>query len=182
MSYENRPPEWRKWFGRIITIDPTMCQRFQCGGFSVNANNHPVEIIQPDAQVDRILEALRDGRLKDITESHKKGMSIKGIGHSATTSEDTGKRIYITTGKDGSIAIKSAETKEEIEKCEATIKSTGIIVPQDYKFADPIGFEGRLLPGQESLILHNLEEKVANANSKVFGAAPTIKPGPRKVN
>lgn len=182
MSYENTPPEWRKWFGRIITIDPTKCQRFQCGGFFVNASNHPVEIVQPDAQVDRILEGLRDGRLKDITDSHTKGMGIKGIGHSAAKSEDTGKRIYITTDRNGSIAIKAAETPEEIEKCEATIKKTGIIVPQDYKFADPMAFEGRLLPGQESFALHNLEEKVDAANKKVFGDTPTIKPGPRKVS
>lgn len=180
-EYENKPAEWRKWFGRIITIDPTKCQRFSCGGFSVNANNHPIEIIQPNAQVDKLLEGLRDGRLKDITDSHQKGMSIKGIGHSATKSEDTGKRVYITVDRNGGIAIKTAESAADIAACEATIKKTGIIVPQDYKVAAPIGFEGRIQPGQEALILHNLEEKVEAANTKVFGAAPTIKPGPRKV-
>ena len=182
MSYESSPPEWRKWFGRTLTIDPTKCSIFSCGGFYVNANNHPIEIIQPNAQVDKILEGLRDGRLKDITDSHNKGMSIKGIGHSATKSENTGKKIYITTDRNGGLAIKAADTPEEIAKCEATIKKTGIIVPQDYKFANPIGFEGRLLPGQESLVLHNLEEKIDAANKKVFGDSPIIKPGPRKAN
>jgi hypothetical protein len=182
MSYDNKPVEWRKWFGRIITIDPTKCQRFQCGGFSINAHNHPIEIIQPDAQVDRILEGIRDGRLKDITDSHKRGMSIKGIGHTATSSENTGKKVYITVDKNGGMAIKSAETPEEIAVCEYAIKQRGIIIPDEYKIANPIGYEGRVQPGQESLILHNLEEKVEAANTKVFGATPTVKPGPYKVN
>lgn len=182
MSYENRPPEWRKWFGRIITIDPTKCQRFQCGGFFVNASNHPVEIIQPDAQVDRILEGLRDGRLKDITDSHTKGMSIKGIGHTATTSENTGKKVYITVDRNGGMAFKSAETPEEIAACDSQIKKSGIIVPDNYKIAAPLGFEGRIQPGQESLVLHNLEEKIEAANKKVFGETPTIIPGPRKAS
>lgn len=182
MSYETKPPEWRKWFGRIITIDPTKCQRFQCGGFSINAHNHPVEIIQPDAQVDKILEGIRDGRLKDITDSHRKGMGIRGIGHSGTTSEDTGKRVYITVDRNGGLAIKAAETPAEVAKCEAEIKRQGIIIPDEYKIADPIGAEGRLLPGQESLVLHNLEQKVEAANKKVFGEAPTLKPGPHRTN
>jgi hypothetical protein len=182
MSYETSPPEWRKWFGRVITIDPTKCQRFQCGGFSVNAHNHPIEIIQPNAQVNQILEGLKDGRLKDITESHKQGMSIKGIGHTATKSEDTGKRVYITVDKNGGLAIKSAETPEEIAKCEDAIKKRGIIIPDEYKIAKPLGFEGRVKPGEESLVLHNLEEKVEAANSKVFGSVQTIKPGPHKVS
>lgn len=178
MSYENRPPEWRKYFGRIITIDPTKCQKFHCGGFSVNVHNHPVEIIQPDAQVDKILEGLRDGRLKDITDSHRKGMNIAGIGHSATKSVDTGKRVYITVDRNGGMAIKSAETPEEIAQCDSEIKHHGIIIPTEYKIASPIGAEGRLLPGQESLVLHNLQEKVEAANKKIFGDTPIIKPGP----
>lgn len=182
MSYENSPPEWRKWFGRIITIDPTKCQRFQCGGFAVNANNHPVEIIQPNAQVDRILEGIRDGRLKDITESHRHGMGIRGIEHTATSSEDTGKRVYITVDRNGGLAIKAVETPEEIAKCEAIIKERKIIIPDEYKIAAPIGYEGRVKPGEESLVLHNLEEKVQSANSKVFGTAQVYKPGPNKVN
>lgn len=182
MSYENRPPEWRKWFGRIITIDPTKCQRFQCGGFAVNAHNHPVEIIQPDAQVDRILEGLRDGRLRDITDSHQKGLSIPGIGHTATKSENTGKKVYITVDRNGGLAIKAAETPEQIAACDEAIKQRGIIIPDEYKIGAPIGYEGRVKPGEEALILHNLEEKVENANTKVFGASPTIKPGPHKAS
>lgn len=181
MSYENRPPEWRKWFGRIITIDPTKCQRFQCGGFYVNASNHPVEIIQPDAQVDRILEGIRDGRLKDITNSHVQGMHIDGMGHSATSSKDTGKRVYITVDKNGGMAFKSAETPEQIEECEDAIKKRGIIMPDNYKIADPLDIQGRISPGEESLVLHNLQEKVDTANRKVFGETPIIKPGPHKV-
>ena len=131
MSYENSPPEWRKSFGRIITIDPTKCRIFNCGGFSVNVHNHPVEIIQPNAQVNKILEGLQDGRLKDITESHKRGLGIKGIGHSATSSEDTGKRVYFTTTTDGGLAIKTAETPEEIALCDRrsrrqVFRSTGL--------------------------------------------------------
>jgi hypothetical protein len=180
MSYENSPPEWRKWFGRIITIDPTNCRIFSCGGFSVNAHNHPVEIIQPNAQVNKILEGLHDGRLKDITESHKRGLGIKGIGHSATSSEDTGKRVYFTTTTDGGLAIKTAGTPEEIAICEATIKKTGVIVPQDYKLELPIGTEGRVQPGQEALLLHGLNELVEKANTKVYGSTPIVKPGPIK--
>jgi hypothetical protein len=109
-------------------------------------------------------------------------MYIKGNGHSATKSEDTGKRVYITVDRNGGLAIKSAETPEEIAVCEDAIKKRGIIVPQEYKIADPIGFEGRLRPGEEALILHNLGEKVEAANAKVFGSTPTIKPGPNKVS
>lgn len=180
MSYENRPAEWRHWYGRTVTIDPTKCQRFQCGGFYVNAHNHPVEIIQPDAQVNHILEGLRDGRLRDITDSHTKGMSINGIGHSATTTKDTGKKVYITVDKNGGLAIKAADTPEEIAVCEAAIKQRGIITPDEYRIAAPIGFEGRIKQGEEGLILHQMEEKVEAANTKIFGPTQTIKPGPLK--
>jgi hypothetical protein len=33
-----------------------------------------------------------------------------------------------------------------------------------------------------ALVLHNLEEKVANANQKVFGDLPKVNPGPHKVS
>lgn len=143
--------------------------------------SNPVHIISDETQVNKIIEGIKSGLLIDITDNPR-GLVVNGIGHSPAKVENTGKKIYITTDRNGGLAIKSAETPEEIAVCEAQIKKTGIIVPQDYRFADPLATDGRIQPGDMGLVLHNLEEKVANANQKVFGDLPVIKPGPNKVS
>lgn len=180
MGMMEKPAEWRRMYGRTISINMDKCRKFQCGGFFVTVN-HPIDIVQEGAQVDRILNGLRSGELIDITDTHSKGLVIGGIGHSATTSQHTGKKVFITVDRDGGIAIKSAETPEEIAECEAAIAKTGVIVPQDYKISESRGFEGRVQSGQSSLLLHNLSEKIEDINTKVFGSSPTTKTGPNKV-
>lgn len=179
MSIMDRPPEWRYWYGRRLFLSEKQ-NFFRCGGFSVNRHS-PVSFVSEDTQVNQVIDAVKAGVLIDITDNPK-GLQIGGIGHSATKVENTGKKLYITTDKNGGMAIKSAETPAEIAACEAQIQKSGIIVPHEYKVADPLdglGF-GRVQPGDASLVLHNLEEKVSNANQKVFGDLPVTKPGPHK--
>ena len=179
MSIMDRPKEWRYWYGRKLFLAEKQ-NFFRCGGFAVNRVN-PVSFVSEDTQVNKIIEAVEAGILIDITDN-KGGLMIKGIGHGTAKMENTGKKIYITTDRNGGLAIKSAETPEEIAVCDAQIKKTGIIVPQDYRFADPLDTAGRVAGGDVALVLHNLEEKVTNANQKIFGDTPTIKPGPHKVS
>lgn len=179
MSMMDRPPAWRYWYGRKLFLAEKQ-SFYRCGGFAVSRVN-PVSFVSEDTQVNKIIEAVEAGILIDITDSDK-GLVIGGIGHSRAKVENTGKKVYITTDKDGGLAIKSAETPEEIEACEAQIKKTGIIVPQDYKFADPFDTAGRVQGADVALVLHNLEEKVENANQKVFGNLPKVIPGPHKVS
>jgi hypothetical protein len=177
MSIMDRPSEWRRWYGRKLFLAKAH-STFYCGGFYVNRVN-PVALVSEQTQVNRIIEAVEKGILIDITDNDK-ALIIGGIGHSAMKMEDTGKKIYFTTTTDGGLAIKSAETPEAIEECEAAIKKTGVIVPQDYKLEPPIGADGRIQPGQEAFLLHGLNELVEHANTKVYGPAPTLKPGPIK--
>jgi hypothetical protein len=179
MSIMDKPPEWRRWFGRKVFLTDK-ATHFRCGGLNVTRMS-PVSFISEETQVNQVIDAINSGILIDITDNPR-GLVLKGIGHSPTKMEDTGKRIYITTGKDGGLAIKAAETPEEIAVCEAQIASKGIIIPNEYKLAKPLDVTGRLEGGDASLVLHNLEEKIASANAKVFGDLPTIKPGPHKVS
>jgi hypothetical protein len=178
MSILDAPPAWRYWYGRKLFLAEKQ-NFFRCGGFAVNRVN-PVSFVSENTQVNKIIEAVEAGVLIDITDN-KGGLVIRGIGHGAAKVENTGKKIYITTDKNGGLAIKSAETPEEIAACEAQIKKTGIIVPQEYKFADPLDTAGRVQGADVALVLHNLEEKVENANQKIFGNLPKITPGPHKV-
>lgn len=178
MSIMDRPPEWRQWYGRRVFLAEKQ-NFFRCGGCYLTRHN-PVHIISEETQINKIMEAVDSGILIDITDNPK-GLRIGGIGHTPTKMENTGKKIYITTDRNGGMAIKSAETPEEIDKCDAQIKKTGIIVPHEYRIAEALGVEGRIGPEHMGLVLHNLEEKVANANHKIFGDTPTIKPGPHKV-
>lgn len=171
----DRPPEWRYWYGRRIFLADKVSS-FRCGGCYLTRTN-PVHIISDDTQVNKIIEGIKTGQLIDITDNPR-GLVVAGIGHSPAKVENTGRKIYITTDRNGGLAIKAAETPEEIATCESQIKKTGVIVPQDYKFADPFDAAGRVQGQDIALVLHNLEEKVANANHKVFGQAPVIKPGP----
>jgi hypothetical protein len=109
-------------------------------------------------------------------------LKIGGIGHSAAKTENTGKKLFITVDKNGGMAIRAAETPAAIAECESQIKKTGIIVPDDYKIANQLDTVGRIQGGDAMLVLHNLEEKISNANLKVFGETPPIKPGPHKVS
>lgn len=177
MSIMDRPPEWRRWYGRKLFLARAH-STFYCGGFYVNRVN-PVALVSEQTQVNKVVEAIEKGILIDITDNDK-DLIIGGIGHSATRTQDTGKKVYFTTTTDGGLAIKTADTPEEIAMCEETIKKTGVIVPQDYKVEPPIGVDGRVQPGQETFLLHGLNELVEKANTKVYGPAPTIKPGPIK--
>lgn len=178
MSIMDRPREWRYWYGRKLFLAEKQ-NFFRCGGFAVNRVN-PVSFVSEDTQVNKIIEAVQAGILIDITDN-KGGLVIRGIGHSAAKVENTGKKIYLTTDKNGGLAVKAAETQEEIEACDAQIKKTGIIVPQEYRFADPLDTSGRISGGDIALVIHNLEEKVATANQKIFGDLPKVIPGPHKV-
>lgn len=175
MSMMDRPPEWRFWYGRKLFLAEKQ-NFFRCGGFAVNRTN-PVSFVSEDTQINKIIEAVNAGILIDITDSNR-GLVIGGIGHSSARMENTGKKVYITQDRNGGMAFKSAETPEEIAACDAEIKQHGIIIPNEYKIADPLDIAGRIQGGDMSLVLHNLEEKVSNANQKVFGDLPTIKPGP----
>src|SRR5208337_4823854 len=160
MSMMDRPKEWRYWYGRKLFLAEKQ-NYFRCGGFAVNRVN-PVSFISEDTQVNKIIEAVQAGVLIDIT-------------------DNKGKKVYITTDRNGGLVIKAAETPEAIAACDAQIKKTGIIVPQEYKFADPLDTAGRVQGADVALVLHNLEEKVENANHKVFGDLPKVTPGPNKV-
>jgi hypothetical protein len=177
MSIIDRPAEWRRWYGRKLFLAKSH-STFYCGGFYVNRVN-PVALVNEQTQVNQIITAVQKGILIDITDNNQ-GLIIDGIGHSIAKTEDTGKKVYFTTTTDGGLAIKAADTPEEIARCEDTIKKTGVIVPQDYKVEPPIGADGRVQPGQESILLHGLNELVEQANTKVYGPTPTIKPGPIK--
>lgn len=177
MGLMDKPPEWRYWYGRRVFLSDK-ATNFRCGGCYLTRMN-PVHIISDDTQVNKIIEGVQSGILIDITDNPR-GLQIGGIGHSPAKVENTGKKIYITTDKNGGLAIKAAETREEIAECESQIKKTGIIVPHEYKFADPLDTVGRVNGSDVALVLHNLEEKVSNANQKVFGDLPHIKPGPIK--
>lgn len=174
-----KPASWRYWYGRRVFL-ADKANIFRCGGCYLTRSN-PVHIISDDTQVNKIIEGLDAGVLIDITDNPR-GLVVNGIGHSAARVQNTGKKIYITTDRNGGLAIKSAETEEEIAACEAQIKQTGIIVPQEYKIATPLDTVGRVGGQDVALVLHNLEEKVANANQKVFGDLPKIQPGPHKVS
>jgi len=178
MSMMDRPKEWRYWYGRKLFLAEKQ-NYFRCGGFAVNRVN-PVSFVSEDTQVNKVIEAVQAGVLIDITDN-KGGLMVRGIGHGVAKMENTGKKVYITTDRNGGLAIKAAETPEAIAACDAQIKKTGIIVPQEYKFADPLDTAGRVQGADVALVLHNLEEKVENANHKVFGDLPKVTPGPNKV-
>lgn len=178
MSIMDRPAEWRYWYGRKLFLAEKQ-NYFRCGGFAVSRSN-PVSFVSEDTQVNKVIDAVHTGILIDITDSNN-GLVIGGIGHTRAKTENTGRKVYITTDKNGGLAIKAAETPEEIAICEEQIKKTGIIVPQEYRFADPLDTAGRVSGADVSLVLHNLEEKVENANQKVFGDLPKVTPGPHKV-
>lgn len=176
MSIMDQKSELRYWYGRRVFLADKV-SFFRCGGCYLTRAN-PVHIISEDTVVDKVVEAIKAGILIDITDNPK-GLKLTGIGHSAPKSENTGKKIYITTDKNGGLAIKAAETAEEVAACDAQIKKTGIIVPHEYKIAERhLEALGRIQPGDAPLVLHNLEEKVASANQKIFGDLPKVKPGP----
>lgn len=179
MGLMEKPQDWRYWYGRRVFLADKV-NVFRCGGCYLTRNN-PVHIVNDDTQVNKIIEGIQAGLLIDITDNPK-GLVLNGIGHSPAKVENTGRKIYITTDRNGGLAIKAAETPEEIAACEEQIKKTGIIVPQEYKFAQLLDTTGRVNCQESALVLHNLEEKVANANHKVFGDLPKITPGPNKVN
>lgn len=182
MSIMDKSSEHRYWHGRRVFL-ADKANNFRCGGCYLTRMN-PVLIINADdpfIQIHKIVEAVQASILIDITDNPR-GLKVGGIGHSATKMENTGKKLFITVDKNGGMAIKSAETPEEIAECEKQIKKTGIIVPTEYKVANPLDTVGRIQGGDAALVLHNLEEKISNANLKVFGETPTIKPGPHKVN
>ena len=180
MSILDKPPEWRRWFGRKVFLTEKS-NHFRCGGLNVTRMN-PVAFVSEDTQVNQVVDAIERGILIDITDNPN-GLVLAGIGHSPTRIQDTGKMIYITTGRDGGLAIKAAESPEEIAKCEEQIKNKGIIIPNEYKLASPLDVTGRLDGVGAALVIQEMEEKIANANSKVFGNSPQIiKPGPHRVS
>lgn len=180
MSIMDKSPDMRYWHGRRIFL-ANKANNFRCGGCYLTRMN-PVLIVNADdpfIQIHKIIEGVREGILIDITDNPN-GLRIGGIGHTAAKVENTGKKLFITVDKNGGMAIKSAETPEDIAICEKQIKKTGIIVPDDYKIAEQLDTVGRIQGGDAMLVLHNMEEKISNANLKVFGETPTIKPGPHK--
>lgn len=178
MSVMEKPPEWRYWFGRKVFLSEK-APNFRCGGLNVTRLN-PVAFVSEDTQVNQVIDAIRAGVLIDITDNPK-GLVLAGIGHSPAKTTDTGKMIYITSGRDGGLAIKSAESPEEIAICEEQIKHKGIIIPAEYKLADPLDVTGRLDGADASMVLQGMQENVERANLKIFGESPKIAPGPHKV-
>jgi len=168
MSISERPDRSRYWHGRKVFLSNKQ-SFFRCGGVSLNRAN-PVLIIDiddPFIQVHHVEKAVEEGILLDITDNNK-GLGVDGIGHTNTKIENTGKKVYITEGRDGGMAIIGADTPEESAAYDLKLQRTHVIVPDNYKIAAPLDQSGRLMhPEDMGLVLQNLGEKIEAANQKV---------------
>lgn len=167
------PPE--DLTGRTVMLkDPS--RPFQCPGFALGRNNLQGVIPDPASNPAirhgflAIQRALLDGRLIDITDQHVKGFNLQGSGHTPTTIEDTDRRVFITVGRGGSLAIVSPKTKEDSDSMDKKILEGGLILPTDFKVADrPSDMcAGVVREGQTGELIHNLEEKMDDIRRKVL--------------
>lgn len=159
--------------GRTVMLkDPS--RPFQCPGFSLGRNN--LQDIIPDTNSNNVIkhglpaiqQALLDGRLIDITDQHIKGFNLQGSGHTPAAVEDTDRRVFITVGRGGSLAIISPKNKEDSDSMDKKVADGELVLPTDFKVADRPSemAQGVVKIGQTSELMHNLEEKMDDIRRK----------------
>ena len=162
----------RYWHGRRVFLSNKV-NKLQFGGVSLNRTN-PVLIINMDdpflkSNMNRVESYIEDGTLIDITDSQE-GLATEGVSHSGAKIEDTGRKVYITMGRDGSMSITGADTPEEVNSREIQMQRNGVIIPDadKYKIGERLDNRGRLVnPGDLNLVLQSLGEQVEGINTKV---------------
>lgn len=142
--------------GRTLMLNLTVCRGFQCGGFMLGMNR-PFGVVDDNAQVEPIRQALADGRLTDITgQDPKTGFKTRDGSVSKVSQEDTGLRAFVGRNDKGELYVAIPKNKTQAKKFEREIKRTGTLVTQDLEEAAsglsgittedvPLDAQGRLI-------------------------------------
>jgi hypothetical protein len=152
--------------GRVLMINTAKAHRFQCFGFFVS-RNHPIETVPKDVQELPIRQALKEGKLLDITDNeelaNKKMSGVMGAIDEAidqgnldrpTQGEEVSK---ILMGKDakGNSYVIIPKDEEDYKRMQVELETTGHIrMPKpktsNYTGLSPIIIEDLPAPKQEN--------------------------------
>jgi hypothetical protein len=158
-------PKIQDLTGRILAINPQVCQRFSCGGFQLALPSRPFGTVSHESQQEPLRRALIEGRLIDITDQNLTGLRQGDTFHTpAKESADKGIKVYLQVGSDGSLLVVSPKDDEEEKKFEQEIKESGHIIPSDFKVAEARldGFGARVDSAQAESILSSLSNNISS--------------------
>jgi hypothetical protein len=117
--------------GHLLMLNMDIASHFSCGGFQVS-RRYPTHTITPQTQMGPVRQALKAGKLIDITGTDiRGGIKTKHGEASALQVTDTGKRAYIGQDGKGNTFVIAPKTKKEQKRIEKLIKTTGT-VPGEY--------------------------------------------------
>lgn len=164
-------PKPRDLVGRILSINPNVCTRFQCGGFSVNVTR-PLCTVGPEAQQNQLHQALLDGRLMDITDQNIEGVHNSSGSHTPTKNlGDTGPKFYIQRDHKGNVLVAVPKDEKEEEEFDQDVATKGCI-HQDAlrtKIADhALTGEGLISADNADQVLSNMVNKIDEARGKYY--------------